>query len=203
MISKFKKQLEPIIAIIAQPFLSWNPAVLTILSLVFAVLFFFGILNHIYWLSIVSLLGFVFDALDGYVARKQNKVTKYGGFLDSTLDRIADFFFITSFGFGHLVSWELTTLALGTSFLISYMRSRGELAFRVDKPMAEGLMQRTERIIFIYAAFILFLLMPNFQLGKLDLLSLAFIIIVLLNTLTIFQRFYFFAKIEKNKHTLV
>lgn len=197
MISTFKKQLEPIIAIIAKPFLSWNPSLLTILSLVFAIIFFFGVVTHIYILSIVSLLGFVFDALDGFVARKQGKVTKFGGFLDSTVDRVSDFFFIASFGFGHLVSWQLVIVTLFTSFLISYMRSRGELAFQLDKPMAEGLMQRTERILFIYAAFTLFLLWSNLTLGSFSLLSLAFLVIILLNTITIGQRFLLFAHLQK------
>src|SRR6185312_962192 len=95
MISKFKKNLEPLLSIIAHPFLSWNPHFLPALSLLFAGIFFVGIFLHIYWISIVSIVGFLFDAIDGYVARKQNKVTPFGGFLDSTLDRIADFLFIT------------------------------------------------------------------------------------------------------------
>lgn len=193
MISKYKKQLEPIIAIIAQPFLSWNPSILTILSLVFAIVFFIGLVEKIYWLSIISLLGFLFDALDGYVARRQNKVTKFGGFLDSTLDRVSDFFFVTSFAYAGLVSWNLAVLVLVTSFLISYMRSRGELAFGMDRPLTEGFMQRTERIIAIYLAFLLFLLLPDATIGQLSLLSSIFLLICILNIYTIFQRFLFFA----------
>lgn len=197
MITQFKKHLEPVIAIIAYPFLSWNPSILTLLSLVFAILFFAGIVTHLYWLSLISIVGFLFDALDGYVARKQNKVTEFGGFLDSVIDRIADFFFITSFGFAHLVSWEIVVIVLFSSLIISYMRSRGDLAFGLGHAPAEGLMQRTERIIAIYLALILFLLFPSAMLGHMSILSSVFLLICTLNIYTVFQRFLFFAMIKE------
>lgn len=197
MFSKFKKQFEPLIAIIAQPFLSWNPSILTILSLVFALFFFIGIIEKMYLLSIISLFGFLFDAIDGYVARSQHKVTAFGGFLDSVIDRIADFLFITSFGFGNLVPWGLVVFVLFTSFLISYMRSRGDLAFNLGHAPAEGLMQRTERIILIYLAFLLFLVISNFTIGSLSLLTCIFALLAILNTYTIFQRFLFFTSVNE------
>lgn len=197
MISKFKKNLEPLLSIIALPFLSWNPHFLTFLSLVFAGIFFMGIFLHIYWISIVSIVGFLFDAIDGHVARAQNKVTPFGGFLDSTLDRIADFLFITSFGFAHLVNWELVVVVLFSSVLISYMRSRGELAFGMDQPLTEGLMQRTERIVAIYIALVLFLIFPHAVFGHMSILSSIFLLICTLNIYTVFQRFLFFAMIKE------
>jgi phosphatidylglycerophosphate synthase len=196
MITKFKKSFEPLIAIIARPFLSWNPAILTLLSLASSILFFFGLVEHIYWLSVLSILGFGFDMLDGYVARKTGKTSSFGAFLDSTLDRVSDFFFIVSFAFAHLVSWELTVIVLFTSLLISYMRARGEAVFHLDKPLAEGLMQRTERILLIYLGFILFLLFPKATFGSLTMLSSIFLLIATLNIYTIFQRFLFFATIK-------
>jgi len=197
MISNFKKILEPIIAIIAYPFLSWNPSILTWLSLVAAILFFVGVLSHVYWLSIVSILGFLFDVLDGHVARAQKKVTAYGGFLDSTLDRASDFFFITSFGFARIVSWEIVVFVLTTSFLISYMRSRGDLAFGLGHAPAEGLIQRPERILLLLLAFFVYLLLPTAELFHLPPVNLIFLLILLLNCITLIQRFLFFAKVKK------
>ena len=183
----------PLTAIIARPFLSWNPSILTLLGLVSSMLFFVGIIGHVYILSIISLFGFIFDMLDGYVARATNKVTAFGGFLDSTLDRVSDFFFITSFGFGHLVNWDLVVLALFTSLLISYIRARGEAAFPTAN-QAKGLMQRTERVIFLLLAFFLFLLFPSFSFMHESILAIGFWVIFILNLVTIFQRFSFFAK---------
>lgn len=187
MLSQFKKKFEPLVAIIARPFLSWNPSVLTMLSLLASLLFFIGILEHIYWLSLLSMFGFLFDAFDGYVARKNNKVTKFGAFLDSSLDRIADFFLITSFGFARLVSWELVVLVFATTIFISYLQARAEAVF--GKVKAVGIMQRTERILFIFLAFFLFLL---FQ--KAEILLIVFLLLVFLNLITIYQRFTVVAK---------
>jgi len=38
------------------------------------------------------LVGALFDVLDGLVARAQNKMTRFGAFLDSVLDRYSDAF---------------------------------------------------------------------------------------------------------------
>ncbi len=189
MLTQYKKFFQPFIAIIARPFLSWNPTNLTLLSLLAAMLFFLGIVTHIYVVSIVSIAGFVFDMMDGYVARSQKKVSKIGAFLDSTLDRASDFFIITSFGFAHLVAWELIVAALFTSYFISYMRTRAEATFGTQQVNQEGLMQRTERIVFILLAFFLFLFFPAFSLYHFSLLTLAFAVILVLNCFTILQRF--------------
>ena len=38
----------------------------------------------------IVLVGGVFDLVDGVVARRQGRVTTFGGFLDSSLDRVVD-----------------------------------------------------------------------------------------------------------------
>lgn len=40
--------------------------------------------------ALILIIGLPLDALDGAVARAMNQVTKFGGILDSTLDRYAD-----------------------------------------------------------------------------------------------------------------
>jgi len=142
-----------------------------------------------YWLSIISILGFLFDAIDGHVARKKGKTSQFGAFLDSTLDRISDFFLISAFGFGNLVSWKIVIFVLFSSFLISYMRARAESLFDNKKHFAEGFMQRTERIVFILTSFFIFLIFPRFQILTMSFLNLAFLFIFILNIITIFQRF--------------
>jgi len=44
------------------------------------------------WGALVMLLGGLFDAIDGEVARRSRRVSVFGAFLDSTLDRFSDFF---------------------------------------------------------------------------------------------------------------
>ena len=47
-------------------------------------------LGEFFWAGIVLIVANVFDMLDGNVARQTGNVTKFGGFLDSTLDRLSD-----------------------------------------------------------------------------------------------------------------
>src|SRR6188472_1702811 len=49
----------------------------------------FGI-GEFFWAGIVLIVANLFDMLDGNVARLTGRVTRYGGFLDSTLDRLSD-----------------------------------------------------------------------------------------------------------------
>jgi len=52
-----------------------------------AVLFAFG---EFFWAGIVLIVANLFDMLDGNVARETGNVTRYGSFLDSSLDRLSD-----------------------------------------------------------------------------------------------------------------
>ena len=51
------------------------------------VLFGFG---EFFWAGIVLIVANLFDMLDGNVARLTGNVTRFGGFLDSSLDRLSD-----------------------------------------------------------------------------------------------------------------
>lgn len=79
----------------------------------------------------VMLLGGLFDALDGAVARESNKMSDFGAFLDSTLDRFSEsgvfvgimFFFATT---GRPYEALLAGAAMTFSLLTSYARARAE-----------------------------------------------------------------------------
>src|ERR1043166_10196215 len=68
-----------------------NPNVLTVTGVSINVLcgLMFG-LGHFFWAGVVLIVANLFDMLDGQVARKTGQVTRFGGFLDSTLDRVSD-----------------------------------------------------------------------------------------------------------------
>ena len=181
MLTKFKKYLEPFVSIIAQPFLSINPNILTALSALFAGLFVITMMVHVYLLAGLFWIGVVFDAIDGYVARKTNTVTKFGAFFDSTMDRISDFFYLSAFGFAGFISWPVVSIAVLTTFLISYTKARGE-SLSGEKSVVEGIMQRTERLAFLFVCFLLFV----FGLDKLGLM--VYVLLICLCIVTFFQR---------------
>jgi CDP-diacylglycerol--glycerol-3-phosphate 3-phosphatidyltransferase len=100
--------------------------------------------------GILVLVAGVFDALDGSVARVTGRVSKFGAFLDSTLDRIAE---IVTF-LGLLVYFAgqgdgrqqvaLIYLAVAGSLMVSYARARAE---GVGYECKVGLFTRLERVL--------------------------------------------------------
>ncbi len=188
MLSTFKPYIDKTTQKLVSPLANVSPNLLTIIGIVPSILFFILILNHLYVWALVIFLGNAFDTLDGAVAKRFNKKTPFGGFLDSTFDRIADFFIIMSFAFANIVRWQICVLLLAISYLVSYSRSRAELASSTRQIFAVGLIERTERLTVIFLSFFGYFLLPNFTFGNLNLLEIVFIVLILLSIVTFLQR---------------
>ena len=98
----------------------------------------------------------LFDVLDGTVARRSNKSSTFGAFLDSTLDRLADGALLGGLAVfyalnpnHHNVPMVVVCLAgLIGAYLTSYIRARAE-ALGVDAKV--GMVQRPERVTLLSA----------------------------------------------------
>lgn len=95
------------------------------------------------------LLGGWADVVDGRLARALGVASEQGAFLDSTLDRFAEF--AAFVGLAVLfqeseLALVLVVTALGGSLLVSYARARGESVGVVCKL---GVMQRAERLLLL------------------------------------------------------
>ena len=94
-------------------------------------LFGFG---EFFWAGVVLIVANLFDMLDGNVARQTGNVTKFGGFLDSSLDRLSDmvvFLGIMIFYAGKLAQHSIVNVAAGRhrndrSVMVSYTTARSE-----------------------------------------------------------------------------
>ncbi|WP_395658775.1 phosphatidylinositol phosphate synthase [Nocardioides sp.] len=106
--------------------------------------------------GVLVITAFVFsDLIDGHMARTTGRVSKFGAFWDSTLDRVADgAIFI---GLALYFAWEepsrlylvLSLVCLLMGGVTSYARSRGEtLGFSVKVGIAE----RADRLVAILVA---------------------------------------------------
>jgi CDP-diacylglycerol--glycerol-3-phosphate 3-phosphatidyltransferase len=92
------------------------------------------------------------DSLDGLMARQQERSSTWGAFLDSSLDRISDFFYLL--GFWVLLSrrgapaWATLAVfgCLLLTLLISYTKCRAE-ALGCRCPV--GLMERGVRVVYL------------------------------------------------------
>ena len=114
-------------------------------------LFGFG---EFFWAGIVLIVANLFDMLDGNVARLTGNVTKYGGFLDSTLDRLSDmvvFLGIMIFYAGNspqhsLLHVTLAGVGMIASVMVSYTTARSEgLGVKANV----GFLQRPERVVLL------------------------------------------------------
>ena len=121
--------------------------------------------------GLLLLISLPLDALDGAVARAAQRDSRFGGVLDSTLDRYADaaMFAALVYYFASLGQKEhlaLALLALVGSYGVSYVRARaGEAGIE----LREGLFTRLERVLVLLLA----LLIPGLLLPGLWLLALG------------------------------
>lgn len=190
MLSVIKPQVEKYFEPLAEKLSHVNPSTLTLLGSIPPLLFFVFVINKLYLLAIIAFLGTLLDVIDGMVARKYGKVTNFGGFLDSVLDRLGDFFIITAFSFGGIVRWEIVAPVLLFSFLISYIRAQGGVRNKGDAnfSLGVGLIERTERYILVIAALILYMLFPTVALSGFNLAEGVFILLAALSFYTVIQR---------------
>ncbi|MHB1191639.1 MAG: CDP-alcohol phosphatidyltransferase family protein [Longimicrobiales bacterium] len=130
--------------------LGLGPLVFNLLGVAFgvlaAVLFAQGHLTLAGW---AILLGGWSDVVDGRLARALGVASEHGAFLDSTLDRFAEFAAFVGLAVlfqDSALVLVLVVTALGGSLLVSYARARGESVGVVCKV---GIMQRAERLLLL------------------------------------------------------
>jgi CDP-diacylglycerol--glycerol-3-phosphate 3-phosphatidyltransferase len=129
-----------------------HPNVLTFLGLVINVgAAYLLAVGSFRWAGVVIIGAGLFDMVDGRVARETNRVTRFGGFFDSVLDRYSDLALLMG-----LLVWYgsinrpfyvvLTALVMAASVMISYTRARAENTIPTCKV---GFMERPERVVLL------------------------------------------------------
>lgn len=92
-----------------------------------------------------------FDALDGTLARMTGRTSRFGAFLDSTLDRFSEAviflgLFIYLVNQGAQIELVLIYATIVGSLMVSYARARAE---GIGVPLKEGLLTRFERVLLL------------------------------------------------------
>jgi CDP-diacylglycerol--glycerol-3-phosphate 3-phosphatidyltransferase len=131
------------------------PNILTTIGVVInigcAVLFGLG---YFFWAGVVLIVANLFDMLDGNVARLTGNVTKFGSFLDSSLDRISDMaaflgimmFYASNVPQHSLLNVLLAGIGMIASVMVSYTTARSEsLGVKANV----GFLQRPERMVLL------------------------------------------------------
>jgi CDP-diacylglycerol--glycerol-3-phosphate 3-phosphatidyltransferase len=130
----------------------------------------------------------LFDVLDGTVARRTNRSSTFGAFLDSTLDRLADGAVLGGLAVYYALnaqhhSTPMVVVCLAGiigAFLTSYTRARAE-ALGIDAKV--GMLQRPERVVLLSAPQGIFGLALNGWV-----LGIIIVILTVTAWITVFQR---------------
>ena len=170
-----------------------NPTYFTLLGLLVNILAAIAFVDGKWlWAGILILTAGLFDMLDGAVARTFGKVSNFGGFLDSVIDRYSDLvlligliIYYAQHNNMHLL--VLTAVVSIGTILIPYTRARAEVFI----PHCDvGIMERAERIILLALGG---LLQNGFHAMPIVLWILA-----VFTHLTVFYRIYYTWKESKN-----
>ena len=145
-----RQLLNPLVRLLSR--MRVRPDTLTFLGWTFACVsaVLFG-LGYVPLAGAVMLFGGLFDALDGAVARASDRMSDFGAFLDSTLDRISEAVVFVGIIFYYAASGSpyevlLAGAAMTFSLLTSYTRARAEgLGVRCEV----GLLERAGRVILL------------------------------------------------------
>lgn len=132
-----------------------NPNLLSLIGLsinIFAAVLYGS--GRFFYAGLTMIFANIFDMLDGQVARLTGRVTKFGAFLDSSLDRLSDMvvflgiiiFYSRDTEYHSTVYAALTGAALIGSVMISYTSARAEsLIPKCDV----GFLRRPERVVLL------------------------------------------------------
>ena len=128
---------------------------------------------------LVLLIASFFDAVDGAMARKYAEVSKFGGVLDSVLDRIAEVALYAGLLAGSLVQPWIGVWALTASLMVSYVRARVSVEGVTLKGV--GIAERPERLLILIVATLLWPLSAS-------ILSAGVLLIAILSSITVVSR---------------
>jgi phosphatidylglycerophosphate synthase len=153
--TRIKKVFEPIALGMGR--LGLTPDALTLIG--FAITVVGAILvSQQLWLAggVVVLFGGVFDLFDGTLARATGRVSNFGAFMDSVVDRAGEVIVYLGIGAGLQAvgianGTLLAAAALGSAVMVSYTRAKSEgLGFTHGTGMAAiGIMPREVRLLIL------------------------------------------------------
>src|SRR5574337_697014 len=187
---RIRQAVEPYAARLARTGLS--PDMLTVAG--FGVSIVAGLLAGLQlWLAagLVSVFGAAFDMLDGAVARATGRTSRFGAFLDSTLDRWGEGVVYAGIVAGAVLvrpapataAAVLAALAMSSAFMVSYSRAKAEsLGWQGEV----GIAPRPERVAILGLGLIAAGLTGGPAGGPW--LQLALALLIVLTTITVVQR---------------
>ncbi len=181
MLENLRPFLNKILNPLAQK-ININPNIITLISPFIALLGCYAFAEKTLILATIAILisGFL-DIIDGAVARFHNRSTKFGAFLDSTIDRISDAIIYIGIIFGGYCDWFIGVLLIHSAITISYVKARAE-SQKINCNV--GIAERAVRMIIImFGSIIGYLTTPLY-------FTYILIFLVIISYFTVIQRVY-------------
>lgn len=174
------------------------PNHITIIGLLFFIVG--GILSAInlwHYALICVVIGSLLDGLDGVLARESGKKSRFGAILDSSFDRLTEMALLGGLLYFYQQRVEFNQAAvllcygvLCTSVMVSYVKARCE---GEGVACSRGLLQRPERLILLSIGL---LIGPRVMVWILTAM-------LILGTITVFQRFFEAAANSRKKDSAI
>jgi len=181
MLEKLRPYLKEILNPLVKQ-ININPNLISLTSLLIAITSVIAIIHgNLILGGILILLSGTFDVIDGAVARYHNRTSKFGAFLDSTIDRFSDATIITGLILGGYITWIIGILGIHSAMMISYVRASAE-SKGIDCTV--GIAERAFRLLIIIIAIFVGAII------NIQYLEIIIIILVILSYITVFQRIY-------------
>ncbi|AFL66975.1 CDP-alcohol phosphatidyltransferase [Desulfurococcus amylolyticus DSM 16532] len=189
LLNKLRDKLAAIVNTVAKPFIVIGvpPNALTVSSMMILLIgaFFFAFSTDILLYLVFITVSSILDALDGAVARVMGKASRFGAFLDSTVDRVNDAVLILSLGFLGLNQLYILVF-LVASFLVSYIRARAE---SLGVGLAGiGLIERPERILGVILVLASYRVSPRLAEAFLLVLTILSVVTVVQRIMQVYRR---------------
>jgi CDP-diacylglycerol--glycerol-3-phosphate 3-phosphatidyltransferase len=177
-----RRLLDPMVAVMVS--MEIPPLLISLVGLLLSL---FGALKtargSLAWGAVFLLLAGLCDVMDGEVARRRGVVSRFGAFIDSTIDRVTEFAYFGAFVLYFITRPQgfnptqviIVLIALAGSVLTSYTRARAE---GLGLSCTVGMMERPERVA---------LLTLGLLLGS-RVLTVVLVFLAVSTTLTTFQR---------------
>jgi len=147
--AKYRKRFEPITSKIASCFTWVHPNIITYFSLLVAGAAAYAYANQFWiWGGLIGLFAGFLDSLDGSVARKTGRTSKWGAYLDAIVDRYVEGIILFGIAWGAWM-WPQVYIMLLGSLLISYAKARAAMETKVDNINWPDVFERAERLLLV------------------------------------------------------
>ncbi len=191
----FRNKVKEILTPLGKALGFLEPNHITFFSLILVSIsaFFFYTSNFLLAFLFFILSSFM-DALDGLVAKTNNKRSDFGNYFDAMTDRIHEFIIMLSFAFSGYAFPAF--LAFSSSLLISYSKARAEMIKPLGNIDWPSIGERVERLLLLSLMLLLRIFTPVIY--GYDLVSSFLYLLFALSFIGLVQRMLFASSLLKS-----